>query len=103
VVKSKMTVNTPNGDLEAETLFSDYRKEGDLLVAHKIQQTAPGRTSPSRSTATSSTWNLAKTSSTCRRILNARQEVSPAHTVLGLPTMALRPARLPAGVPKTAR
>jgi len=43
LVKSKMTVNTPNGDLEAETLFSDYRKEGDLLVAHKIQQTAAGQ------------------------------------------------------------
>ncbi|MGB7760361.1 MAG: DUF620 domain-containing protein [Bryobacteraceae bacterium] len=43
LVKSATTVNTPNGDMTAEVLFSDYRKEGDLLVAHKIQQSAAGQ------------------------------------------------------------
>jgi len=41
--KSTMTVSTPNGDIEATTVFSDYRKEGDLLVVHKIQQSAGGQ------------------------------------------------------------
>jgi len=40
LVKASTTVSTPNGDMEASTVFSDYRKEGDLLVAHKIQQSA---------------------------------------------------------------
>ncbi len=40
LVKASTTVSTPNGDIAAETVFSDYRKEGDLLVAHKIQQSA---------------------------------------------------------------
>jgi hypothetical protein len=42
-VKSTMTVTTPNGEIEASTVFSDYRKEGDLLVVHKIQQSAGGQ------------------------------------------------------------
>ncbi len=29
--------------MTAEVLFSDYRKEGDLLVAHKIQRNAGGQ------------------------------------------------------------
>jgi hypothetical protein len=43
LVKSMVTVTTPMGEVTAETLVSDYRKEGDLLVAHKIQQSAGGQ------------------------------------------------------------
>jgi hypothetical protein len=43
LVKSTTTVSTPNGEIDAAVIFSDYRKEGDLLVAHKIQQTAAGQ------------------------------------------------------------
>ncbi|MGO9231834.1 MAG: DUF620 domain-containing protein [Bryobacteraceae bacterium] len=43
LTKIALTVNTPMGEVESETLISDYRKEGDLLVAHKIVQTAGGQ------------------------------------------------------------
>jgi outer membrane lipoprotein-sorting protein len=43
LVKTSKTVSTPNGDIEASTVFSDYRKEGDLTVVHKIQQSAGGQ------------------------------------------------------------
>jgi len=43
LVKSTTTVTTPNGEFDASTVFSDYRKEGDLLVLHKIQQSAGGQ------------------------------------------------------------
>lgn len=43
LLKSEVTVNTPMGEMQAETLFSDYRKEGDVLVVHKIMQSAGGQ------------------------------------------------------------
>lgn len=43
LAKSTMTLSTPNGAIDASTVFGDYRKEGDLLVIHKIQQSAGGQ------------------------------------------------------------
>lgn len=40
LVKVSMTVTNPMGEIQADTLLSDYRKEGDLLVPHKILQSA---------------------------------------------------------------
>jgi hypothetical protein len=31
-----MTSKTPMGEVQSETMYSDYRKEGDLTVAHKM-------------------------------------------------------------------
>ena len=42
-VKIAMVVKTPMGELPAETLIGDYRKEGDLLMAHKMTQKAAGQ------------------------------------------------------------
>ncbi|MFY9728581.1 MAG: DUF620 domain-containing protein [Bryobacteraceae bacterium] len=39
LVKIAMTANTPMGEIPVETVLSDYRKEGDLLLAHKTQLT----------------------------------------------------------------
>ena len=36
MVKSSMTSKTPMGEVQSETMYSDYRKEGDLTVAHKM-------------------------------------------------------------------
>jgi outer membrane lipoprotein-sorting protein len=36
LVKSATTSKTPMGEVQAETTHSDYRKEGDLMVAHKM-------------------------------------------------------------------
>jgi hypothetical protein len=43
LVKSSVTVTTAMGEIAAETVVSDYRKEGDVLVPHKIQQNAAGQ------------------------------------------------------------
>ena len=43
MVRMTMTAKTPMGDIEAESNISDYRKEGDILRAHKIVQTAAGQ------------------------------------------------------------
>jgi len=43
LVKSALTLNTAMGEIATETLVSDYRKEGDLVVPHKIQQNAAGQ------------------------------------------------------------
>jgi hypothetical protein len=40
LVKSVMTVKSPMGDIAVESAESDYRKEGGLLMAHKILQKA---------------------------------------------------------------
>ena len=40
LVKSVMTVKSPMGDIPVESAESDYRKEGGLLMAHKILQKA---------------------------------------------------------------
>ncbi len=42
LMKSTATRTTAMGEMAVEILFSDYRKEGDLLVAHKIAQSAAG-------------------------------------------------------------
>ena len=38
-----MTVKSPMGELPTESLIGDYRKEGDLLMAHKMTQKAAGQ------------------------------------------------------------
>jgi len=36
LVKMSMTAKTPMGELATESVLSDYRKEGDILMPHKI-------------------------------------------------------------------
>jgi hypothetical protein len=36
LMKMAMTSKTPNGDIPSESVYSDYRKEGDITVAHKV-------------------------------------------------------------------
>jgi len=43
LVKTAMTVSTPMGEIAAESVASDYRKEGDILVPHKMVQKAAGQ------------------------------------------------------------
>jgi hypothetical protein len=43
LAKSSMSVTTPMGEIQSDTLISDYRKEGDMLVPHKILQSAGGQ------------------------------------------------------------
>ena len=43
MVKSSMVAKSSMGDLEADSSFSDYRKEGDLMVPHKVVAHAAGR------------------------------------------------------------
>lgn len=43
LVKSSMVMKGPMGELEAVQNFSDYRKEGDLLVPHKVVAHVAGR------------------------------------------------------------
>jgi len=37
VVKMSLTARTAMGDIQSESLMSDYRKEGEILVPHKVQ------------------------------------------------------------------
>jgi hypothetical protein len=41
--KAIMTAKTPMGDVTVESVVSDYRKEGDILVAHKMTQKTMGQ------------------------------------------------------------
>lgn len=43
LVKSSMIAKSPMGELEAVSTYSDYRKEGDLLVPHKVVAHVAGR------------------------------------------------------------
>jgi len=43
LLKMSMTSKSPMGEITADSTFSDYRKEGDLLVAHKMVTHAAGR------------------------------------------------------------
>jgi len=36
LMKMAMTSKTPMGDIQSDSTYSDYRKEGDVLVAHKV-------------------------------------------------------------------
>jgi len=36
LLKMSLTSKTPMGDIQSDSAFSDYRKEGELTVAHKI-------------------------------------------------------------------
>jgi len=40
LAKVSMTVTTPMGEVQSDTLLTDYRREGDLLLPHKILQSA---------------------------------------------------------------
>jgi hypothetical protein len=42
-VKMTMTIKSPMGELPTEALIGDYRKEGDLLMPHKMTQKAAGQ------------------------------------------------------------
>ncbi|HUI57794.1 MAG TPA: DUF620 domain-containing protein [Bryobacteraceae bacterium] len=43
MVKMTMTAQSPMGEIEVESYASDYRKEGDLLMPHKMRQSAAGQ------------------------------------------------------------
>jgi hypothetical protein len=43
LVKMVMTVKNPMGEIPVESYVGDYRKEGGLLVAHKVTQKAAGQ------------------------------------------------------------
>jgi len=43
VTKIAMTVNTAMGEVAVEVMPSDYRKEGEVLVAHKLQTSQGGQ------------------------------------------------------------
>jgi outer membrane lipoprotein-sorting protein len=36
LLKMSLTAKTPMGDIQSDTIYSDYRKEGELLVPHKV-------------------------------------------------------------------
>ena len=36
LAKISLAITTPMGEMQSETLISDYRKEGDLLIPHKL-------------------------------------------------------------------
>ena len=40
LVKTAMTVKTQMGDFPVESMVSDYRKEGEILMAHRVMQKA---------------------------------------------------------------
>src|ERR1017187_2174547 len=40
LAKISLITHTPMGEVPADSFFSDYRKEGDILVAHKVRQVA---------------------------------------------------------------
>jgi len=42
IVKMTLTTQGPTGQLTVDSFATDYRKEGDVLVAHKIKQVLPG-------------------------------------------------------------
>ena len=43
MVKMTMTAQTPMGDQTVDSFASDYRKEGDVLMPHKIKQSLGGQ------------------------------------------------------------
>jgi outer membrane lipoprotein-sorting protein len=43
LVKMSMTTKSPMGEIQAESSFSDYRKEGGILVPHKVTSRVAGR------------------------------------------------------------
>src|SRR5262249_46603695 len=42
LVKMVMTVKNPMGEIPVESLIGDYRKEGTILMPHKVTQKAAG-------------------------------------------------------------
>lgn len=44
LVKVTMTVKNPMGEIPVESVASDYRKDGEILSAHKVTQKAAGQT-----------------------------------------------------------
>jgi len=43
MVKMSMTTQSPMGEIDVESFASDYRKEGDILMPHKMRQSAAGQ------------------------------------------------------------
>jgi hypothetical protein len=43
LIKTAVTRNTPMGEISAEVMADDYRKEGDILVPHKMINRAAGQ------------------------------------------------------------
>ena len=43
LVKMVMTVKNPMGEIPVESMVSDYRKEGAILMPHKVTQSAAGQ------------------------------------------------------------
>jgi hypothetical protein len=44
LLKVTMTVKSPMGEIPVESVASDYRKDGEILSAHKVTQKAAGQT-----------------------------------------------------------
>jgi hypothetical protein len=40
LLKARVKANTPMGEIESDSTLSDYRKEGEILIAHKVVQHA---------------------------------------------------------------
>ncbi|HTS31198.1 MAG TPA: DUF620 domain-containing protein [Bryobacteraceae bacterium] len=38
LLKMRIKANSPMGEIESDSMLSDYRKEGDILMAHKVVQ-----------------------------------------------------------------
>jgi hypothetical protein len=43
MVKMTLTAQTPMGDQTVDSFPTDYRKEGDVLMPHKIRQSVGGQ------------------------------------------------------------
>jgi zinc protease len=43
LVKFAMTLSSPMGEIAVESRLSDYRKDGDLLTPHRLEQSAMGQ------------------------------------------------------------
>jgi Protein of unknown function (DUF620) len=43
LVKFAMTLSTPMGEIEMESRLSDYRRDGEILTPHRLEQSAMGQ------------------------------------------------------------
>jgi Protein of unknown function (DUF620) len=43
LVKFSMTLNSPMGEIAVESRLGDYRKDGDILTPHRLEQSAMGQ------------------------------------------------------------
>jgi hypothetical protein len=43
LAKVSHSAQSPMGELHVDSFFSDYRKEGDILMPHKVRQSEAGQ------------------------------------------------------------